>query len=366
MTKLHLKYVQSFGGYHYFRRRGQARVRLPGIPGSAEFMDAYQQALAATPVAVGASKRSGPGSVSVAVAEYYGSQSFRSLTGETPAKRRAILERFREQYGEKRLASLPEEFIVALIDSMTPHNAVAWLKAFRHFAQWCLARKLIRKDPTWGIKVKLPKSDGFHTWTDGEAAQFEAHHPIGSKPRLALALGLYTALRREDAVRIGRQHFRDGVLTVRPKKTETTTRVTLAIPVHPELQAVLDATLADGHLTLLTTQTGKGYGGDAFSRRFREWCDEAGLPPECSFHGLRKLALTRLADSGCTPHEIMAVSGHSSLEMVEHYTRKFDQARLAREAMAKKAAREQTGSESVKSQPAAVSKPLSALAKNAG
>ena len=34
MTKLHLKYVQSFGGYHYFRRRGSPRISLPGIVGS--------------------------------------------------------------------------------------------------------------------------------------------------------------------------------------------------------------------------------------------------------------------------------------------------------------------------------------------
>ena len=56
MTKLHLKYVQAFrsGGdvYYYFRRHGQTRVRLPGLPGSAEFMAAYQAALATAPVAL--------------------------------------------------------------------------------------------------------------------------------------------------------------------------------------------------------------------------------------------------------------------------------------------------------------------------
>jgi hypothetical protein len=62
MTKLHLKYVQSFGGYHYFRRRGSPRIPLPGIVGSAEFMEAYQRAHAAAPVAIGASQRSKPGS----------------------------------------------------------------------------------------------------------------------------------------------------------------------------------------------------------------------------------------------------------------------------------------------------------------
>src|SRR5262249_49169830 len=241
-----LKFVQSFGGYHYFRRRGSPRIRLIGVPGSQEFMEAYQQALSTAPIAIGVSTRSPPGSVAAAIAEYFISAAFRGLNGSTPVKRRRILERFREQYGERRLSTLPPDFVTALPDSMPPHNANTWLRAFRHFVRWAKTRKLIERDPSFDIKVKLPKSDGFHTWTDAEVAQFEAHHPVGSKGRLALALGLYTALRREDAVYLGRQHFRDGILTVRPKKTENTTRVTLAIPVHPELQAVLDAT-STGH-----------------------------------------------------------------------------------------------------------------------
>jgi hypothetical protein len=166
MTRLHLKYVQSFGGYHYFRRRGQTRVRLPGIVGSAEFMQAYAEALAAAPPQIGASKRSGSGSVSAAIAEYYGSQAFRSLTGGTPAKRRAILEGFREDYGTRQLASLPKQFIVALLDTMPPYAAINWLATFRHFFRWCEQRKLLRTDPTWGIRLKTPKSDGFHPWNE--------------------------------------------------------------------------------------------------------------------------------------------------------------------------------------------------------
>jgi hypothetical protein len=140
------------------------------------------------PVPIGASKRSKPGSISSAIAEYYGSQSFRSLGGGTPAKWRANLERFRERHGHMPLASLPKEFIVALLDTLPPHAALNWLKTFRHFFRWCLDRKLVRNDPTLGIRLKVPKSDGFATWTEDEIAQFEAHWPIGSKPRLALAL----------------------------------------------------------------------------------------------------------------------------------------------------------------------------------
>ena len=355
MTKLHLKYVQSFGGYHYFRRRGMPRIPLPGIVGSPEFMAAYQQALAAAPVAIGASTRSKPGSVSVAIAEYYGSRSFKSLTGGTPAKRRFILERFREQHGHMLLASLPKEFLVTLLDTMPPHAARNWLKTLRHFVGWSVERKLMRNDPTLGIKLKVPKSDGHHTWTEDEIVTFEARHAIGSKARLALALGLFTAQRRSDVLRIGRQHIRDGVLTIRQQKTG----MTLAIPAHSELAAIIAATPI-GHLTLLTTKSDKSYEPDDFSDQFRVWCDDAGLPRRCVFHGLRKAALTRLADVGCSVHEIAAISGHKSLKEVERYTKAADQVRLARAAM------ERFGSESVKPEPVEVSKPLKQLPKIVG
>jgi integrase len=330
MTKLHLKYVQSYRGYHYFRRRGSPYIQLPGVVGSPEFMEAYQRARAAAPVAIGTSKRSRPGSVSAAIAEFYGSQAFRSLIGGTPAKRRAILERFREQHGDKSLPSLPKEFVVALLDTMAPHTARNWLKTFRHFIRWCESRKLVRNDPTWGIRLRVPQSDGHHTWNEDEIQTFEAAHPIGSKARLALALGLYTAQRRGDVVRMGRQHIRAGELTVRQSKTGTP----LLIPVLPELATIIDATPI-GHLTLLTTKSGKSYGANDFSEQFRKWCDDAGLPPECSFHGLRKAALTRLAEAGCTVHQIAAISGHKTLKEVARYTTAVEQAKLAREAMAR-------------------------------
>jgi integrase len=358
MTKIRLQFVQGFIDRHgrprfYFRRRG-VRIALPGIPGSTRFMEAYQAALNAAPTPVGTSLRSKPGSVSAVIAEYYGGQAFRSLTGGTPASRRAVLERFRSRHGHLPLASLPKEFVVALIDTMTPHEAKNWLTAFKHVVKWALDRKLMKNDPTVGVQVRRPKTDGFATWNEQEIAQFEAHWPIGSKPRLALALGLYTAQRRADVVRIGRQMIRDGVLTIRQKKTG----VTLAIPVHPDLAQIIAATSHE-HLTLLVTERGKSYGANAFSEMFRKWCDAADLPQHCVFHGLRKAACTRLADAGATAHEIAAISGHRTLKEIERYTRRADQARLAKAAM------ERIGHESVKPKPSEVSNPLNGHTKKA-
>jgi hypothetical protein len=47
-------------------------------------------------------------------------------------------------------------------------------------------------DPTRDVKAIRVKSGGHHSWTDAEIAQFERCHPIGTRPRLALALLLYT------------------------------------------------------------------------------------------------------------------------------------------------------------------------------
>jgi integrase/recombinase XerD len=59
------------------------------------------------------------------------------------------------------------------------------------------------------------------------------------------------------------------------------------------------------------------------------------LPKHCSLHGLRKGGARRLADAECTPHEIMAITGHKSLSEVQRYTDDYARARLADSAMAK-------------------------------
>jgi len=332
------KYVQAWvdgrdgRAYYYLRRRGFPRVRLPGLPWSPSFMAAYEAALTGPHTAIGAG-RIKPGSVAAVVAEYLDSQQFfASKSAGTQRMRRGILERFRAAYGDRPFALLPPQWIEALLDAKPPHAARSWLVTLRSLCQFALKRGWLRADPTANIKQRSIKGDGFHTWTDDEIAQFEAHHPIGTKPRLAFALLLYTAQRRSDVVRMGRQHIKDGVLMVKQQKTGAT----LAIPVHPHLQAVLDATPGE-HLTFLVTATGKPYGGNAFTEQFRNWCDAAGLPQRCKPHGLRKAACRRLAEAGCSANEIMAISGHATMKELVRYTKAADQARLARNAMVRTA-----------------------------
>ena len=128
---------------------------------------------------------------------------------------------------------------------------------------------------------------------------------------------------------MGRQHIRDGAIHLRQQKTS----VELAIPLHPSLDAIITNTLS-GNLTFLTTQFGRPFTSNGFGNWFRKQCDAAGLP-HCSAHGLRKAAARRLAEAGCTPHEIAAITGHASLKEVSRYTKAVDQKRLATAAMEK-------------------------------
>ena len=317
---------------HYFRRSGFKQVPLPGLPGSAEFMAAYQAALALGERQrheIGAG-RSKPGTVAAAVSGYYGSLDFANLAEGTRRERRRILEHFRAEHGDKCIALLKREHIekMVAVKSSTPGAATNFLVAIQALLRYAKAVGLRTDDPTIGIRRPKIRSAGIYTWTEEDIAAFERCHPIGTRARLALSLLLYTAQRRSDIVILGRQHVRDGVMQIRQSKTGNV----LQIPIHPELQRSLDVTPSD-HLTFLVSHYGKPFTPDAFAMWFRRECVKAGLPKCASVHGLRKAACRRLAEAGCSEKEISAISGHLSLKEVARYTKAADQARMARSAM---------------------------------
>ena len=336
------KFVQGFIDRHgkarfYFRRAGFKAVALPGLPWSPEFMAAYEKALAGQPAQLG-SDRVKPGTIRALASSYYNSIAFRSMRPTTQSVYRNIIDRFcREKdreghpHGDKRVATLHREHIVKLMAARAdkPESANGLRKALRAIMKHAFETGLRADDPTRDVKAIRVKSDGYHSWTDDEIAQFERRHPIGSRARLALALLLYTGQRRSDVVRMGRQHIRDGVIEVKQAKTGAE----LSLPVHPTLAAIIAETPSD-HLTFLTTQFGQPFKAAGFGNWFRERCDEVGLK-RCSAHGLRKAAARRLAEAGCTEHEIAAITGHASLREVARYTKAADQKRLAVAAMEK-------------------------------
>ncbi|OPY95699.1 hypothetical protein A5906_06895 [Bradyrhizobium sacchari] len=343
------KWVHGFVDRHgkarfYFRRKGFQKVSLPGLPWSPEFMAGYQKAMSEKPVLNIGADRVVPHSIRALAVAYYDSAAFRALDPDSTQKvYRNIIDRFCREtdkdgqaYGDKSAVTIKPHHIENLMGARAakPDSANGLRKVLREMMK--VAKKLgwREDDPTQGVKKLKPKrTGGFHRWTDAEIAQFEKRHPIGTRPRLAMALGLYTGQARQDVIVMGEQHISNEVLDWVRKKTEAKTGYQLAIPVHPELRRIIDATLS-GHLTFLVTEFGAPFTAAGFGNWFRDRCNEAGLK-HCSFHGLRKATATRLADVGCDPLEIAAITGHASLKEVQRYTETRDRKRAAQRAMVK-------------------------------
>ena len=362
MTRITLHYVNSFRDRHgrlrhYFRRTGCKSVALPGLPGSAEFLAAYQAAVASeSPQVQPGAARTLPGTIDALVADYLdcspGSTSpFKTLAAETKRTRRNILENFREAYGDKRIYRTESKGRRVMLLSREHVQRIVNEKADKPFAQrnllntlralfrWAVAEGRVPNDPTLGVARQRIKSTGYPTWSESDIEQYRRRHPRGTMARLAIELLLATAARRGDVVKFGPMHVEDGTITFEQHKKDGAEEALVIIPLHPDFRAALAAMPSSNVVSLtptfLTTSFGKSFAVAGFGNWFRDRCNEAGLPKGISAHGLRKATARRLADLGCTAHQIAAVTGHATLAEVQRYTKAADRKRLAREAMKK-------------------------------
>ncbi|SIQ58161.1 Site-specific recombinase XerD [Rhizobium sp. RU20A] len=342
--RVRLKYVVEDVDRHgnirlYYRRKGSTKVRLPGPLGSPAFLAAYKAADSGAPPAKaddGKVKVIKAGSVRWLCVQYFQSAMFNELDARTQYVRRGLLERFcqNKDDGDKPYRLILPRHLRQRRDEMMdrPEAANGMLKALRQLFKFAVRYDHHDDNPAAKVEyLKNKNPDGFHSWTLEEIARYEARHPIGTKARLALALMLYSGQRRSDIISFGRQHIRDGRLIFTQHKNRNSKPVRLEIPVIEELQKIIEASPC-GDLTFLVTEFNRPFTSNGFGNWFRKRCDEAGLT-DCSAHGLRKAAASRLAELGCSEFEIMAVTGHSTSKEVTRYTKAASQKKRADSAM---------------------------------
>ncbi|WP_461352213.1 tyrosine-type recombinase/integrase [Bradyrhizobium sp. USDA 4454] len=279
MRRRNPKYTHEFADHdgkprYYLRLPGRKRVPLPGMPWSPEFMEAREKAINGSWEApqLGAS-RTKPGTVNAALVSYYQSTAFKDGLAKTTQKaRRAILEHFREEHGEKRVALMHRTALQTILNKKTAAAAKNWVKALRGLVEHCISLEMIATDPLLGLKLVKVKSKPHRPWTATDVEQYEKRHAQGTKARLALELLLSTGQARCDVVRMGRQFVRDETLSMSRQKTG----VPFDIPVLPSLRRELDLQ-TNPNLTFLVTEQGKPFTAAGFGNWFRDRCDEAGL-----------------------------------------------------------------------------------------
>jgi integrase len=188
--------------------------------------------------------------------------------------------------------------------------------------------KHVKHDPTAGVQnVPRRKGAGFVPWSENDVAAYCRRWPLGTHERVWLDVLLYTGLHRGDAVRLGRQHVRDGIATLKTEKSRGEVSATV------EILPVLASTLAAGPCGDLTFICGKGGAPltkEAFGNAFKDACKAAGVPG--SAHGVRKIAAATAAMNGATTEQLKALFGWTNDAMPSLYTKSADRARMARAA----------------------------------
>jgi integrase len=205
------------------------------------------------------------------------------------------------------------------------------VNAIKAILTWGIENTGLLTNAARDVKARMPKSQGFHSWTPDEVKRFESHHPVGSTARLAMALLLFTGQRRGDVVTFGPDNVRDGSLVFVQGKSRKLRPGAMTVPILPALRTIIAATPTPAR-TFLATTYGKPFTAAGFGNWFRDRCNEAGLPG-CTAHGLRKAGATIAAERGATISQLMAIFGWTKPEMAAHYTRSADQKKLAGSAM---------------------------------
>lgn len=309
----------------YVRRDHGRRVRIRSAFDTPAFWQEYRDALEGRSPADRKPKPA-PHTLAWAIERYRRHSAWARLAPATRRQRENIYRAVVAAAGDKRLAAIDQKHIRDGRERRAahPHAANNFLKAMRGLFGWALAEELVAADPTKGVPLLQGANDraGFHTWSDAELERFEARWPLATRERLAYDLLLYTGLRRGDAVRLGRQHVRDGVLAIRAEKTGEEIVIPLLAPLAASIRAA-----PTGDLTFLVTAAGGAWVKESFGNWFRAVCSAAGVPG--SAHGLRKAGATRMALNGATVNQLMAIFGWSTPKMALHYTREADRKRLA-------------------------------------
>lgn len=336
-------FVDRHGKRRYRWRHKGRTAYFQHHPGSAEGKAELAAFIAATPV--GTADRHPYGTVGWALARYLASPAFLGRKNlQTERTARLILDKFvsENEVAADRMADFRFDHVEALLmkaartwtddkgrkrgGPSAAGNLRGELKPFFDYAIKLLG--LTQPNPVdQAAPISVPRG-GFHTWTEGEIAQYRAVHPVGSKARLALEIFLWTAQRRGDASTFGRRHVIDGRIEFTAAKTDKD----MWLPMAPQLAEAIEAMKVTGTETFLVTNFGKPFSVAGLGNKMREWCNDAGLP-HCSAHGLRKAAARRAAEHGATDRELMGLGGWTSSKQVNTYTAAVEQKRMAEQAL---------------------------------
>jgi integrase len=272
--------------------------RLPGEPGTPEFIASYNEAAAQK-------IRPPTGKLLSLLQAYQASEDFRKLADST----RVIQKEIEPAFADFPLSGLSENrargIFLGWRDSLANRRRTAdysWMVLARVLS-WSKDRGKITVNPCERGGRIYRGSRVENIWSDEQEATFLNLAPVHL--HLPLLLALWTGQRQGDLLRLPWSAY-DGK-RIRLKQSKTGARV--SIPVGAPLKAVLDSAPKRGPM-ILTSTDDRPWTSSGFRASWRKACAKAGIVG-VTFNDLRGTAVTRLALAECTEAEIVAITGHS-------------------------------------------------------
>jgi integrase len=328
-------FVDRHGKERFRYRKDSFSCYLPH-PSDKLYSAAYEAAKERNPLRL--TPRSNPGTVDDALPRFYESLSFRRGSDVWRKDRRRILEMFREEYGRFELKHFEPHLIDRILEKKLERRivngrkvggsaaAVRLREQLFLFFKWAKKQKLVATNPVEEAEPVTHKAVGFYRWKEEDIAKFRKRWELGTKPRLALELMLWTGTRRGDARLLPPP--RNGRFVGNAGKTGKE----FNLPVAPPLAKAIEAMPAVGLTTLLVTEYGKPFSAAGFGNWFKDQCRKAGLP-QCTAHGLRKALTRRGAEAAVTQQGLKALGQWSDDREVATYVAGVNQTRLAETAL---------------------------------
>ena len=267
---------------------------------------------------------------------YKESPEWRALKPITQAHYLTYL-RYWEPFWQRRIEEIDRRQIISLRNGIAERRGDQAGNVFTRVTGawfgWLVDNDWLQHSPVVRIK-RIPGGGHLSAWNDAQYQHAVAHLP--EYLRRVVVLARHTGQRRGDLIALTWANY-DGqgnVASIRLRQQKGHKRDEMRIPLLPEARDELDAWKRDARSTfILTTDRGVPWNPTYLSRLLGEAVIALGLPNGLNVHGLRKLAATTLAEAGCSTHEIMAITGHPTLGMVELYTASARQEQLATAAI---------------------------------
>lgn len=260
------------------------------------------------------------------VTEYRSSAKYKRLKQSTKQSYDRVIEQILQKNAEKDVTSMTRAQVRAMHQkySDTPRKAdwyVQVVSLLLNFAAKTLDWPIV--NVAEGIEL-YGKQREFEPWPDWMVSRL-AEAPENVRTVSELIFG--TGQRPNAAILMRHDHFRGEWMDVQDEKGGE--RFEVYCP--DELRAYISGLPKRGAFVLAKNLT-EPLGYNSIEKKFRAWRRTLGdSAAPYSLHGLRKLAIIRLAEAGCTDAQIQAITNQSP-EMVGYYRRKANRKALSKSA----------------------------------